>query len=678
MGARGLGRALGALALVLGLAAGARDGLDGWIAATEIPVAAPVGTEIVDRDGRLLRAFAVEDGRWRLAPGPVDPDFLRLLIAIEDRRFASHAGIDPLALARAAGQAVLAGRIVSGGSTLTMQVARLLENGPTGSWAGKARQMRVALALERRLGKDEILDLYLRLAPYGGNLEGVRAASLAYFGHEPAHLTPAEAALLVALPQAPEARRPDRAPAAARAARDRILARAAALGVIAPAYAEHPEPLPRARAEFPALAPQLAARLAAGAAPGARIETTLDADLQAALERLAARAVAGLAGRVSAAIVVADHRSGEILAQVGGADWGDSGRAGYLDLSTAERSPGSTLKPFVYALAFDDGLAHPETLIDDRPTAFGGWRPQNFDHIFRGRVSLRAALQASLNIPAVALTEAVGPARLMATLNRAEAGLRVPQGAPGLAIVLGGAGISLRGLTQAYAGLARLGRPIRLSVHPGQAQPLPGRMFGAVAAWQVGHVLAEAVPPGGGPRGQIAWKTGTSYGHRDALALGYDGAHVAGVWLGRPDGTPVPGAFGAGLAAPILFEVFGRLGARVALPPPPPATLMLDNAHLPQPLRQFRGREAAFARTDPAGPQMAFPPPGARIAARGGLGVRITGGTAPFTWLANGAPVAVAERRREVILPLAGPGFVQLSVIDAEGRSTRTEVELLP
>ncbi len=670
-----------AAATALTVAAGVRDRLDIWVAATVLPpLAVTTGAEVLARDGSLLRAFAVADGRWRLDPGPVDAGFAAMLIAFEDRRFRSHAGVDPLALLRAAAQALRHGRVVSGGSTLTMQVARLIEEGPTGRWDGKLRQMRVALALERRLSKDQILDLYLRLAPYGGNLEGVRAASLSWFGKEPRRLTPAQAALLVAIPQSPAARRPDRAPEAARTARDRVLARAEAAGLITPADAEaaRGEALPKTRRAFPALAPHLAARLHAAELLALRIDTTIDPALQRAAERLAARAVDGQGARLSAAILLADHSSGEILASVGGAEWTDDARAGFLDLTQAVRSPGSTLKPFVYAIAFDDGLAHPETLIEDTPVRFGTYAPQNFDRQFRGTVTLRAALQASLNIPAVRLTEAIGPARLVAVLGRTGAAPRLPGGQPGLAVALGGAGLTLEQLTAAYAGLAEGGRVVTLSPRPGEGGPTDRRLVGEVAAWQVGHILAEMVPPGGGTKGRIAWKTGTSYGHRDALAMGYDGRLVGGVWLGRADGTPVPGAFGGDLAAPILFELFDRAASRSRpLPPPPAATLMVATAALPQPLQRFRPPGAALAETAPGAPELTFPPDGAEVEAPSGrLLVRIRGGRGPYTVLANGTPVAIARPDPEGEIPLPGPGFVALTVIDAEGASAAASIRV--
>ncbi|MBZ4023671.1 penicillin-binding protein 1C [Rhodobacter sp. TJ_12] len=673
-----------AAALGLALVAGGRDAFDDWVATTPLPpLRVPVGTEVLARDGSLLRAFAVADGRWRLAPGPVDQAYLDALIAYEDRRFRHHAGVDPWAVLRAAGQVVWNGHVVSGASTLTMQVARLLEDGPTGTLAGKARQARLALALERKLNKDQILDLYLRLAPYGGNIEGLRAAALAWFGKEPRRLTPAQTALLIALPQSPETRRPDRHPRAAKEARDRVLDRLSQAGVLTPdsTFAARAEPIPAQRRAFPALAPHLTERLSAAAPKGTRIETSIDPQLQRAAEKLARRAVRGQVGQVSVAMVLADHQTGEILAEVGGAAWTDSARAGFVDLSQAPRSPGSTLKPFVYALAFDDGLAHPETLIEDRPIAFGPWRPQNFDREFRGTVTMRQALTLSLNIPVVSLTEALGPERLPASLRRAGAQPALPSSAPpGLAVSLGGLGINLQDLVQAYAALARLGQPVALSAEAGRAHPLEGRLFGAVAAWQVGEILSRLAPPPGGTPNRIAYKTGTSYGHRDALAVGFDGHHVAGVWMGRADGTPVPGAFGGDLAAPVLFELFDRLGPeRAQLPPPPPATLLLPNARLPQPLQRFRPRDAAFAETVMGAPEVTFPPDGAEVETAGqGLVVKLRGGEPPFTWLANGAPLLVGTRARETVLNLSGPGYVSLTVLDAQGRAAHRRVVLRP
>lgn len=677
-----IARAVFALAAGLWLAAAGRDGVERWVEATDLPVLeVATGAEVLARDGRALRVWTVADGRWRLAVGPggVDPLHTAMLLAYEDRRFATHPGVDARALLRAGWQAATGGRVVSGGSTLTMQVARLLEDSGTGQWRGKLRQIRLALALERRLTKAEILTLYQVLAPYGGNIEGVRAASLAWFGREPARLTPAQAALLVALPQSPTGRRPDRHPDAAAAGRNRVLARALAAGIIDREThdAARAEPLPQARVPFPRLAPHLSDRLRAARPEQLRLETTLDADLQARLERLAADAVARQGDRVQVAMVVADHRSGDILASVGSAAYDNDARQGFVDMTQAIRSPGSTLKPLVYALAFDQGLAHPETLIEDRPTAFGRYAPQNFDRQFRGTVRVRDALQLSLNIPVVALTEALGPERLMQGLRRGGARAVLPgTGAPGLAVALGGVGVSLEHLAGVYAALARGGVARPLSALAGD-RPEGERLVSAVAGWQVGHVLAGLAPPDGSAPGRIAWKTGTSYGHRDAWALGWDGRHVAGVWFGRADGTPVPGAFGGGVAAPVLFAAFARIGPRTEpLPPPPAATLLVDNARLPQPLQRFRARGGALAD---GGPEIAFPPEGAAVALEGGpLLARIRGGQGPFTWLADGLPLAVGDTAREVHLPMPHAGPVTLSVVDATGQAARVRLVLAP
>ncbi len=672
-------RGLVALAAGLWLAAFARDRVDGWIDATVLPpLVVETSVEVLDRHEELLRVYTVADGRWRLHLGPVDAGYLALLVAYEDKRFYDHAGVDLRAVARAVAQAVWNGRVVSGGSTLTMQVARLLEESGTGAWAGKLRQARVALALERRLSKAEILQLYLHLAPYGGNLEGVRAASLSYFGKEPRLLTPAEAALLVAIPQSPEARRPDRSAEAASDARDRVLARARSDGIYDAdqVVAARTEPVPKARKPVAALAPHLADR-ALRDAPGVGVHRlSVDRALQRSLEALAADVVARQGERLQVAMVVADHGSGQILASVGSAGF-VSARAGYIDMTTSLRSPGSTLKPLIYGLSFDEGLAHPETLIEDVPSDFGGYRPQNFDRTYHGTVRIREALQMSLNIPVVALTDALGPAKLMAAMDRAGVRFALPGGQAGLAVALGGVGVTLQDMVQLYAAIARGGvsRPLTYRMEGETAEGQ--RVLGASAAWAVGDILAGLAPPPGAPENRLAYKTGTSYGHRDAWAIGFDGQHVIGVWMGRPDGTPVPGAFGAELAAPVLFQAFARVKPQLTpQPPAPPSMLLVSNAQLPQPLQKFRSRSAAFEAGKDA-PAVAFPPDGAEVELLpDGLLVRVEGGKAPFTWMADGVPVAVTQRGRSAMLADLGRGFITLSVIDAEGRSARAKVRL--
>lgn len=665
-----------ALAVGLFLTATARDRFDQWVAATELPpLSLPISAEVLDRNGDLLRVYTLPNGRWRMNEGAVDPSFIALLLSSEDKRFYHHHGVDFWAMARAGGQAIWNGGIVSGGSTLTMQVARLLEDSGTGRWQGKIRQIRLALALERHLTKSQILSLYLRLAPYGGNLEGIRAASLSYFAKEPRRLTPAESALLVAIPQSPETRRPDRASDMAKLARDRVLDRAAGDGLIdqGQAKAAKSESVPDHRHAFPAHAPHLSDRALTGGQN--RVQLTLDRALQISLESLAAQTVAQMGDRVQVAILVADHQSGEVLASIGSAAYQADKRAGFVDMTQALRSPGSTLKPLIYGLAFDQGLGHPETLIQDVPTDFNGYRPQNFDKHFRGTIRMREALQQSLNIPVVAITDALGPVQLLTALDKAGVTYALPPGKPGLAIALGGIGVSLQDMVQLYATIARGGVTLPLITDPTALRAQGQRVISETSAWQVGDILAGLAPPAGAPPNRLAYKTGTSYGHRDAWAIGFDGQNVIGVWMGRPDGTPVPGAFGAELAAPVLFQAFQRLKpALTPQPPAPPATLLVSNSQLPQPLQQFRSRGAVFV---PDAPKLAFPPDGAQVdLLPEGLLVRVEGGTAPYTWLANGAPMATGVQDTALMLDHLGAGFVTLSVIDAQGRSARATVRL--
>ncbi len=649
-------------------------------------------TLVVDRDGRLLRPFTTKDGYWRLpvTADDVDQRYLAMLIAYEDKRFYRHPGVDLQALARAAQQALWNGRIVSGGSTLTMQVARLLEPRPERRFSDKLAEMVRAVQLERRLSKTQILNLYLSLAPYGGNIEGVRAASLAYFGKEPRRLSTAEAALLVALPQAPEARRPDRAPVAAKNARDRVIARLAKAHIINgdQAAAAQIEAAPTARKQFPMLAAHLAERLAKPVTDGTLISTTISRDLQAALESLVRERAIAFGSGVSAAIVVVDNGTGEVRAHVGGVGFFDMARAGQVDLASALRSPGSTLKPFIYGLAFEDGLVHPQTLIDDRAIRYGAYAPENFDDSFHGTVTVREALQQSLNVPALEILEAVGADRLLARLRNARVNLVLPaDAAPGLAVGLGGAGARLTDLATLYASLARGGESVQLLWQPNEdtPSPKPRRLLEHKAAWQVSDVLLGAPVPLNSKSGTIAFKTGTSYGYRDAWAVGFDGATTIAVWVGRPDGSAVPGLIGRIAAAPILFEAFQRVSARrVPLPPPPEGVILTATADLPAALQRFRPHglpEIASAGRGDGPLAIAFPPDGARIdllsgSATAALALKALGGVPPFTWLADGVPVVTMEPRRESLWETPARGFARLSVIDAEGATATAIVRV--
>jgi penicillin-binding protein 1C len=649
-----------------------------------------VSTTIVDRNGKLLRAYATADGRWRLpvdAKTGVDPGYLKLLLAYEDRRFRTHVGVDPLALGRAAFQLVSRRHIVSGGSTITMQLARLMEPRRERSIGAKLRQMVRALEIERQLSKDQILDLYLALAPFGGNLEGVRAASIAYFGKEPKRLSLAESALLVALPQSPETRRLDRYPQAAHAARDRVLDRMVEDGRISEEDARQAKtaPVPQLRKPMPILAPHSADQAIATVKDSPVIALTLDSNLQRVLEALARDRAIALGPNISVAMIAVDNESGDVLARIGSPDYFDDARAGQVDMTRAVRSPGSTLKPFIYGLAFEDGFVHPESLIEDRPIRFGSYAPENFDLTFQGTVPVRKALQLSLNVPAIALLDRVGASRLSSRLKQAGANLVLPKDeAPGLAMGLGGVGITLQDLVQLYSGLARLGttRPLREIASEERRDSL--RLMDQVAAWQVGNVLMGTPPPENAAHNRIAFKTGTSYGYRDAWSVGFDGRITIGVWVGRPDGAPVPGLVGRTAAAPILFDAFARTGKLpAALPKPPKGALVASNAKLPLPLRRFRPVGELVRTGGEQAPHIQFPLNGSRVEMTGSGGapastmpVKVAGGVLPMTMLVNGVSVGEIDGRRQRLIDPPGLGFARLTVIDATGAADTVVIRI--
>lgn len=552
-----------------------------------LPGARDTSTLVVAADGTPLRAFADAEGVWRhpATRASVSPLYLQALLGYEDRWFEHHPGVNPVALLRAGWQWVRGGAIVSGGSTLTMQVARILEQGQGGSTrsvSGKLRQMLRALQLEAHLSKDEILALYLERAPFGGTIEGVEAASWAYLGKPAARLSYAEAAMLAVLPQAPSRLRPDRHPDAAQAARDKVLERMATLGTWSRAQVDDAkiETVVARRLRPPLSAPLLAQRLRSAHPRRARIVSTLDAGLQRTLEARVAAYFSGLPERTSAALLVVDNATLEARAYVGSLDLADRARLGHVDMVRAWRSPGSTLKPFLYGMALDDGLIHSESLLVDAPQSFGGYRPGNFDAAFNGPVGAATALRLSLNVPAVDLLDRVGPARFAARLAHAGIGLRFPRGAaPNLALILGGTGARLEDLVGAHAALHRDGIAGRVR-YTAQDPVLDRRLLSPGAAWIVREILESNPRPGerdgmfdAGRRPRVAWKTGTSYGFRDAWAIGGTRRHTVGVWVGRPDGTPLPGQYGALTALPLLFEVVDSLprGPGDVAPVPMPA-----------------------------------------------------------------------------------------------------------
>jgi penicillin-binding protein 1C len=650
--------------------------------------------EVDASNGVLLRPFLSKDGYWRLKTEvrDVNPRYLKILKAYEDKNFDSHLGVDPVAVVRAATQYMGAGHIVSGASTLTMQAARLLEPPKHRGIGTKLFQMVRAVQLEERYSKEQILSIYLTLAPFGGNLEGVRAASLAYFNKEPQALDLSESAVLVALPQSPARLRPDRHGLAAIAGRKKVLDRMVADNVLTQSdvsVAEH-EGVPSIRLAMPLIAPHLAYHLMTSAKT-ARVETTIDANLQQAIERLAVQERAYFDDHASLAIVVVENRTRNVLAYVGGTDyWGKSGQ---IDLARRSRSPGSALKPFIYGLAFDDLILHPSTLMEDQATIFGDYAPHDFSGGFQGAVTARDALRMSLNVPAVMVLDRVGPLRFTLALQNAGARLAFPtKDIPTLPVALGGLGISLADMAMLYTGIADKGiaqslRTVKYT--PGGASH---RLFGPVAAYYLREILAGVALPEGWAMGQglskqrtIAFKTGTSYGFRDAWSAGFSNDYTVAVWVGRADGAPRVGSVGREAAGPILLKTFGLLpNDRSADPAPPTGAILATSTEaLPPGLRVFTREVQQAATPVPSNvppPTISFPPNGATVplptadAKDKAIQLKADGGLAPLTWLVNGQLIGSFDRFQPVMVTPPGEGFARVVVVDSKGRSDASEV----
>ncbi|HEV7765854.1 MAG TPA: penicillin-binding protein 1C [Thermoanaerobaculia bacterium] len=530
----------------------------------------PPAVIVHDRAGEPLRIFLPQDEKYRfpVTLDEVPPELIQALIASEDRNFYRHPGVDPLAMVRASWANVRARRVVSGASTIPMQIARMTEPRRRSLRAKMIESLR-AIQLTAHYSKRQLLEIYVNLAPYGSNIEGVGAASYFYFDKEPRRLSLGEIALLTTLPRSPNRYDPFRDPAAARRARDRVLAQLHERG----AFTEREigearrQQLPGKRRRVPFAAPHWC-ELARREAPATtRLETTLDSTMQRiAQQRVAARASALQSrGIGNASVVIIDNKTREVRALVGSADFFDARHDGQNNGAVARRSPGSALKPFLYAKAIDDGRIVPETYLLDIPTDYSGYIAENYDGAYRGRVTTREALVQSLNAPAVRLVADVGVDSFLIMMRRG--GLRTLDRAAadyGLPLILGSGEVRLLDLTNLYATLAEGGvhRPLRM--FRATAAPARGeRLISAEAAAMITEVLCELRRPDM-PQGweltadtpRIAWKTGTSYGHRDAWSVGFSSRYTIGVWIGNFDGHGVKGLSGSEDAAPLLFDLF--------------------------------------------------------------------------------------------------------------------------
>ncbi len=560
-----------------------------------------ISSTLFDRQGRLLRAYLARDEQWRIAVPleEISPWVIRATLAAEDRRFFRHGGVDWLALARAAWQNATRGRIISGASTITMQVVGLADTRER-TLTRKMRQILRAVQLERCRTKNQILELYLTNAPYGGNIRGIEAAAWRYFGKSARNLSPAEAALLAGIPQSPSRYRPDRYPEAARRRALVVLHRMKECGVLsADDLVRATQHLPEIRTGMPPVyAPHFCDFVHARFPAEPRVSTTLDLDIQLLVERIVQEQLKQVAEQniTNAAAVVLDNARGDVLAMVGSADYWNRSIAGQVNGAFSPRSPGSALKPFIFALALERGVVWPTSVLPDVPGLFSNYDPRNFDRQWRGLVPLDRALAWSLNVPAMQVLELVGPSAVLEFLDACGVRRTMPaQGEVGLTLAVGTCSVRLLELANAYAMLARGGAwlPYRVAYPPGPHEPVlftaarlwnqrqmreqarspdatptssPVRLLDESTCYCINSILsdeklrdpAEVTPALRGVRG-VAWKTGTSNGYRDAWTIAYNARHTVGVWFGNFDGKPSPALVGARVAAPVALSIISEL-----------------------------------------------------------------------------------------------------------------------
>ena len=649
-----------------------------------VPVELAYSVQVLDRDEQLLRLFTTDGGFWRIQAdiSDVDPVFIKQLLAYEDKRFWSHQGVDPLATIRAAYQYIVHGRIISGASTITMQTVRLLKPRQRTVW-NKLIEMAEAFRLEHRLEKEEILNLYLSLTPYGGNLQGIETASLFYFNKNASRLNPSEAALLISLPQSPESRRPDRHPQKATEARLAVLNRLASENLLSDEDVilanKRPVPNKRYRASFQA--PHLADQLRVQYPKKNILITTLDSSLQKQLTAIADRVQIHLEKGATLAALVVDNRSNQVLAHIGS---GDFFKSSQLDLTRAVRSPGSTLKPFIYGLGFEQKLIHPETKILDRTQRFGDYHPENFDGTYRGWISVRQALHQSLNIPAVQVLDKVGPFRLISRFEDVGVSLQYRE-RPGLSLALGGVGCTLENLVALYSALANNGEYQSLRYMQNETPQAKRPLLSPMATWYLDDIL-QTMPFSTQVTGNqnIRFKTGTSYGFRDAWGIGYTPDYTIGVWVGRPDGGYGKSGTGSSLAVPVMLEMFSALPehkTKTKKSIPPSEVLVSRHNELPPALKWFGNIETDGSLQNNQ-PRITFPVNGSSMPLRKDstgrplLVLKADGGVPPLHWMVDGKLLDTVQNATVAQYYPNGPGMTRITLIDGNGKRDQVGVWL--
>jgi penicillin-binding protein 1C len=615
---------------------------------------------VLARGGEILHVALSKDHAYRLYTqvSDVDAKYVEALLALEDKHFWHHPGVDPLALVRAALQWLGAGQVVSGGSTITMQVARLLEPKPR-TIASKWWEIARALELEWRYSKPEILSMYMTMLPMGGNVESVRAASLRYWGIEPLYLSLSEIALLLAVPQSPEARRPDLRPGYSLKTVQSVAHKLVDAAVFPSSDLNDVAQLPfeRLHAMPQGVWHLTQAWLKEQHGPDDVLRSTIDARLQKSVERMAQMFGQRLNDEQNLALMVADGPTGDVLAYVG--SLGLQSKAGFMDLTRATRSPGSSLKPFIYGMGFDDGLLDDQTLLDDRAKSFNGYAPSNFDRGFHGLVRAGEALQMSLNVPAVEVMSRLGANTFEDAWRSAGLSLSLPKGADAnLGVTLGAAGVQLRGLVQAYTTFANDGRVQPLRTRLDEQSSTSRLLLTEQTAALITEILASAPTIDGRatrfttPGQALALKTGTSYGYRDSWALGTKGRYVIGVWVGRPDATPEVGQTGRSAALRLAYDLGDAL----------PKVTEKIGFWQPRPISEAERVQPQFELISPqTGSQLVLNESPGRARS---VQVHYSGSLSGIAFKLNGLHVDLASQAR---LPVPVDGFYELEVVPRDG-----------
>ena len=622
---------------------------------------------VLAEDGSWLFATLNKEEKWRfrVERSKLDPLYLKMLLNFEDHRFYRHFGVDPLALVRASWQLLMNGHITSGGSTITMQLARLLEP-KRRTVAAKIFEIFRAIELELHYSKKEILESYLTLAPYGGNIEGVVAASMHYFGKLPNALSASEAAILVALPQSPEHNRPDRHPYWAKEARNKVLKRSFDAGIL-PDQIYQEALLDRVKKErfpFPRYAPHLSLKLLATKKESA-MQTTIHLPLQVALEKWAKVEAKVLPKEATLAALVVHNKDGAVIGYLGSYDIFNRRNAGYIDMIQALRSPGSVLKPFIYGVAFEKRIIDTNTIINDREIQIANYRPHNYSKEFYGEVTIAKALQNSLNIPAVKVLYAVGANQFTQRIQECVGKIKIPQSQATLPVALGGFGITPMQVAGLYTLLANGGSGYKL--HTLKSEHLEKKeLLSPEAARKVTNILRQMQPPQGytNPFYKVAYKTGTSYGFRDFWTAAYTKEYTILVWVGKANNRPLFRAAAREVAAPLAFSLYQIV--QTILPHKswsyaPNRTTALA----PPPLLQYfdkRSKESS-QKFD-----FIYPKEGTRYQSAScedvAVAIAIKGGKQPYAWYLNNMPLQVEKQKTTLHL---SPGAHTLTIIDNSG-----------